>query len=157
MITLSLSYSSVTYRVYEFSTRTVVLVRTVVSTVVNIPVYIRTVLAITVVRIPLPTDEATGMSTALLLGISGGGATMLAILIGIVVFIVRHRAGLMDEDSYQDGEVGNETSFSSLTAFNGFLPNRRKSTDDAQNLGTNSSEPLSGCEGDEPEDGGLYI
>jgi hypothetical protein len=87
--------------VQEYSTRVASVVRTVVLSVIEIPVYIRTVVPMRVlVRLPETPDAQAAMSSEMLLSLAGGGAAVLAILAGIAIFIVRR--GTQDDSGAPD-------------------------------------------------------
>jgi hypothetical protein len=157
-VTVSFSFSLVTYVAYEISTRTAIVVGTIVATVVDVPVYVRTVLPVKVVLIRSPTEEDEAVSAGLLLGLAGGGAAIVAVLIGIVVFIVRHRAmDTYEASDYTGRELASEGMRSTRADASLWM---RKIPDDVEiaNLAApDSSDPLSAVEGEEPDDGGLYI
>jgi hypothetical protein len=88
---ISMSFYSRDYTAFLSMTRSVAVVHTLVQTVVAIPVYVRTVVSVRVNIVLAPTTQSTGMGTGMVLAVVIGAATVIAILLGIVVFLVRHK------------------------------------------------------------------
>jgi hypothetical protein len=148
---LSWSFLSADYAEFASVSRSLTVVHTVVQTVIAVPVYVRTVLPVRVNIVVPPTTEDAGMGTGTLLGVVVSAGAAAAILVGIVVYLVRHQAdpegdpdALSDDDeplapTVTTHDATSERVAASYTAGNDHL-----------------SESLSSCSAG-PEDDELFV
>jgi hypothetical protein len=143
-----------------------------VATVINVPVYVRTLLSVRIaIVVPSPTEDGQGISTSLLLGVAGGSAALLAMLLAMVVFMVRQRSKSANEMSsdYHGLEGGGQMTMTmpddggTIAMLENPKSEERSATGGRRSTITRerrrsvSDEPLSTDDDNPGEDGGLYI
>jgi hypothetical protein len=160
-VTLTVTQSSETAHVLEYETRSAIAVPTFVFSMVRLPVYIRTVVTVRVGFIFTPTDEApTQISTGLLIGVVAGGAVLLALILGLIVFIVRspREASFAQEQSGEEPNTQlNESSTESAPEVEVVEEEPRSRMASVRKDHSSGSGSWSSIGDFENEDAGLYV
>jgi hypothetical protein len=152
-VTLSWSFSSITYIEFIHRTYSPTVVSTIVITILQVPVYVRTVVPIKFTLVVSPTQDHPTLGTGGLLAVVSGCASIVAVLVGIVVFIVRHKG---DSKSTYNGDDRSQDD----TAVNpsGRVTNEEPRPDSLiPKDASDGPKSLSSCGEDGCEDPGLYV
>jgi hypothetical protein len=145
------SFYSVAYAEFMTMTRSVSVVHTFMQTIVAVPVYVRTVVPVRLGIVMSPTTEPPGINTGTLLGIVGGSGAAVAVLIGIVLFIVRHQA---DTDGEKSASTDPDEEIGTMFATNASATATATVTVAALD---SAGESLSSCSDIDQEAGGLFV
>jgi outer membrane biosynthesis protein TonB len=155
-VTLTVTQFSETALVLEYQTRSAVALPTFVFSMIRLPVFIRTVVPVRVGFIFSPTrDSATHISTGVLLAVVTGAALVVAIFLGMVVFLVRANRTAAPSPSAESTPPLNESSDDTAPAVTEEPPPSHRPSVLMNRW--SSSGSWSSIDDIENEDAGLYV